>query len=144
MQINASKHAKHNYANPVVPAAQLVNRVGKYLYKHLDGAYKIEKEPNICDVYTVVLYSIPTKIVKEYNIDDAYLDVNELHIDISITTYQNKIRVNLIEVSPYERTIGFDVFKPEDLQEMQEAYNLIYNKIVKRITKEFEGFEFIF
>ena len=66
MIIEASKHAKNNYTEPVVPAAQLVNRIGKYFYKHLEGAFKMEKTANMCDVYTVILYSIPAEIVKVY------------------------------------------------------------------------------
>lgn len=145
MRINASKHAKNNYMEPIVPAAQLVNRIGKYFYKHLDGAFKIEKAANTCDVYVVVVYSLPADIVKKYKITNPeYVDVNELTIDISITTYQNKVRVNLIEVTPNERTIGFDTFPPEQLQDMQYAYELIYSKIKKRIEKRFEDFDFLF
>ena len=145
MKITASKHAKNNYTEPVVPAGQLVNRIGKYFYKHLDSAFKMDKQANMCDVYFVVIYSIPAEIVKVYELENSpYADVRELTIDMSTTTYQNKIRINLIEVTPEERTLGFDVFPPEKLQNMQEAYDLIWNKIIKRIEKAFEDFEFIF
>lgn len=144
MIIEASKHAKNNYVEPVVPAAQLVNRIGKYFYKHMDGAFKMEKTANMCDVYTVILYSMPIELIKQYKLENSpYADVNELTLNINITTYQNKVRVNLIEVTPEERTLGFDVFPPEKLQDMNEAYDLIFGRIMKRLNKNFEGFEFL-
>lgn len=145
MIITASKHAKNNYTEPVVPAGQLVNRIGKYFYKHLDSAFKMEKTANMCDVFFIVMYTMPAEIVKLYKMEDSpYADVRELTINMNITTYQNKIRVNLIEVTPEERTISFDVFPPEKLQRMDQAYDLIWNRITKRIEKEFEDFDFIF
>ena len=145
MIIESSKHAKNNYIDPVVPAAQLVNRIGKYLYKHIDSAYKFDKSSNMCDVYITVLYSMPDAIVKQYKLTNPeYTRTNELSIDINITTYQNKLRMNLIEVDPNERTLSFDTFPPEKLQNMQDAYDLIYNKIINRLKKEFKGFDFIF
>lgn len=136
---------KTKSVQPVVPAGQLVNRVGKYLYKHLDGAFKFKISGNTYDVWMTVLYQIPPRLVKIYKLDNPkYLDVNEMTLNLNITTYQNKIRVNVIEVTPEEKTIGFDVFPPEKLQDLRQAYELIYNKVVKRVSKEFEDFEFLF
>jgi hypothetical protein len=145
MLIEASKHAKNNYVEPVVPAGQLVNRIGKYFYKHLDGAFKMEKTANMCDVYTTVLYEIPPEVVKICNLENSpYAEVNELNININITTYQNKIRVNLIEMSPEERTISHDVFPPEKLQDMRKAYELIWGRLMDRLEDEFAFFDFVF
>lgn len=141
MIIQASKHAKNNYVDPVIPAGQLVNKIGKYIYKHLDGAYKFEKTPNVCDVYITVLYSIPANIAKTYNID---AELHEMTLNLNITTYQNKIRVNIIEMTPEECTIGFDVFPPEKLQDLNDALDLIYEKVKKRISKRYEDWDFIF
>lgn len=126
-------------------AGQQVNRVGKYLYKHLDGAYKIKNSPNTCDVYVTVLYQIPPEFLKKYGIKgDEYEKVNEMTVNLSITTYQNKVRINIIEVTPDEKTIGFDVYKPEQLENLQESAAMIFNKVCKRISKEFQDYEFLF
>ena len=119
----------------------IVNQLGKYMYKHLDGAYKFEKHPNMFDVYTVVIYSIPSDIVKLYKL---YADTNEIELNISITTYADKIRVNITEVSPEEKTIGHDTFPLDIFTDMNKAYDIVYRKIVKRLTKEFSDFDFLF
>lgn len=126
---------------PVIPAAQLVNKVGKYIYEHLDGAYKLVKTANTCDVYITILYSIPSDIVKRYGLEAG---VHEMTLNLSITHYQNKIRVNIYEMSPEECTIGFDLFPPGKLQDLEVARDLIYSKVRKRIEKYYDGWEFIF
>ena len=86
----------------------------------------------MCDVYIILLYSEP-----ESN------DVQEMILDINITTYQNKIRINIIEVTPKERTIGFDLYTSEEMMNLQEASKKIYQKILKRVSKAYEDFDFL-
>ena len=124
-------------------ANQQVNRVGKYLYKNLDGAFKIKNSSNTCDVYTTVLYQIPylQQIPgrgKEYN------DVHEMTLNLNITTYQNKVRINIIEMDPNERTIGYDLYKPEALEDLDFACKLIFQKVCKRISKAYQEYDFLF
>lgn len=131
-----------------LPASQQVNRVGKYLYKHIDSAYKIKYSSNMCDVYFSLVYSVPDALVKElekYHVADTSLkDTLEMHLNINITTYQNKLRINLIEISPEERTVGHDVYKPEVLMDLNSAYIKIMDRIKKHLNKRFEGYDFIF
>lgn len=141
MNIECSKHAKNNYTQPVLPVGQLVNKLGSYLYRHLDGAYKFDKGANMCDVYITVLFSIPANIAKTYGLEAG---VNEMTLDLNIATYQNKIRVNITELTPEECTIGFDVFPPEKLVDLETALNLVYEKVKKRISKRYEDWDFIF
>lgn len=126
-------------------ASQQVNRLGKYLYKNLDGAFKIKNTSNTCDVYVTVLYQIPSEILKKYNItDEKYTDVHEMTVNISITTYQNKVRINVIEVTEGEKTIGFDLYDPTDLIDLKASAQKIYSRVCKRIAKEFKDYEFLF
>lgn len=126
-------------------ASQQVNRVGKYLYNNLDGAFKINKSSNTCDVYVTVLYQIPSEILKKYNItDDKYTEVHEMTVNISITTYQNKVRINIIEMTEGEKTIGYDLYTPESLEDLRESARKIYKRICARISKEFSDYEFLF
>lgn len=124
-------------------ANQQVNRVGKYLYKNLDGSFKIKNASNTCDVYTTVLYQIPylQRIPgkgKEYN------DVHEMTLNLNITTYQNKVRINIIEMDPNDRTIGYDLYKPEVLEDLEFACRLIFQKVCKKISKAYEDYDFLF
>lgn len=139
------KSKGRNNNNQPLEAGQQVNRVGKYLYKHLDGAFKMTKGSNECDVYVTVLYQIPPEFLKKYNItEEQYKDVNEMTLDLNIATYQNKVRINIIEVTPDEKTIGFDVYKPEQLENLQQSAELIFDKVCKRIAKEFQDYDFLF
>jgi hypothetical protein len=139
--------SKGNISNnsSTLQAGQQVNRVGKYLYKHLDGAFKMQNSANMCDVYMTVLYQIPLVLLKKYNISEkAYQEVQEMTLNLNITTYQNKVRINIIEVTPEEKTIGFDVYTPEELENLQQSAEKIYQRVVKRIEKEFQDYEFLF
>ena len=127
---------------PKMQPGQMVNQFGKYLYKHLDGAFKITNHPNMCDVYFMLLYQTP--------LEDRHIGrpeekkMHEMNIDLNVTTYQNKIRVNVIEISPEERTLGCYVLNEEQLSNLNEALSIIYNKVTKRISKVYEDYDFIF
>lgn len=123
---------------PQMPASQQVNRVGKYLYKHLDGAYDYKKSGNMYDVYCTLLYQLKPEFGGEVN------DVKEMTIDINITTYQNKLRINTIEMTPKERTLGFDLVKPEDLIDLQKAMEIIIWKVGNRIRKAYKDYIILF
>ena len=124
-------------------ANQQVKRIGQYMYKHLDGAFKFKSTGNTFDVYCTLLYQLPylQRIPgkgKEYN------DVHEMTLNINITTYQNKVRINIIEMTPEERTIGFDLFYPEELEDLQMAYKQIMARLHKRIAKAYKEYEFLY
>lgn len=123
---------------PQMPASQQVNRVGKYLYKHLDGAYDYKKSGNMYDVYCTLLYQLKPEFGGEVN------DVKEMTIDINITTYQNKLRINTIEMTPKERTLGFDLMKPEDLIDLQKAMEIIIWKVGNRIRNAYKDYIILF
>lgn len=127
----------------MISANKKVNILGKYLYKHLDGAFRYVTTSNMCDVYFTLLYQprledqLPTNTPEEN-------DVHEMTIDINITTYQNKLRVNIIEVTKAEKTIGFDVYDPEITKDLKAAMELIYASIAKKVAKAFKDYDFLF
>lgn len=123
---------------PVIPASQQVNRVGKYLYKHLDGAYKYTKSGNMYDIYCTLLYELKEECGGTPN------DVQEMTININITTYQNKLRINTIEMTPMERTLGFDLMKPEELVDLKKASEIILWKVGNRIRKAYKDYRILF
>ena len=124
-------------------AGQIVNRIGRYLYDNLDGAFDIKKSPNMVDVYVTVLYQLPIDkqiIGRGYK----YNDVHEKTIDINITTYQNKVRVDIIELDEMERTLGYDLYEPEKLENLADAKKLIFQRAVKRLSKAYKDYLFLF
>ena len=122
----------------VPPASTVVNRVGKYLYNNLDGAYKFTKGPNTYDVYVTLLYELK----EEYG--GVPNDVQEMTINISITTYKDKIRVNTIEMTPEERTLGFDLFPVESMEDPKLAMSIIQWKVGNRIRKAYKNYKILF
>lgn len=118
-------------SNDTIPASKQITRIGKYLYNHIDGAYKFSSGSNSYDVYIVISYK------------DSSNEDKELNLDLNLTTYQNKIRMNIIALDPQEQTVGSDVFKPEEVQNLEAAYQKILQKVYKRIEKAFPDFEFV-
>ena len=127
-----------DFGRDPMPANKQVNRVGKYLYKHLDGAYKYDQHANECDVYVTLLYELKEEFGGIKN------DVQEMTIDINITTYSNKLRVNTIELTPDKRTLGFDLIKPEDLINLENAKVKIMKIVCKRIEKAYKNYHILY
>lgn len=123
-----------------LPASKQVKRIGQYLYKHIDGAYDFKSSSNNYDVYFLLLYELK----KELREPGKDYPVQEMRINLNVTTYQNKVRINIIEITPKERTIGFDLYTPEKVQDLQKAYPVIMEKIYKRIYKAYEDYYFLY
>ena len=121
-------------------AGQIVNSIGQYLYKHIDTAYSMKKSPNTVDVYFEIAY----ELLPEYRLNKGDEETHVMSININITTYQDKIRVNVIEVSPEERTLGFDTFKLDVFENMSEGMELVLAKVRNRMKKAFTEYEFYF
>ena len=132
------KYIKSNYGPQDLPASLQVNRIGKYIYKHLDGAYKLEKSENMNDIYVTLLYELKPEYGGEVN------DVREMDININVTTYQNKIRVNTIRMDELEKTLGMDVYKPEELIDLHKAFDIIMWNIGKHLRKEYKNYRILF
>ena len=124
----------------VLPASKQVKRIGQYLYKHIDGAYDFKSSSNNYDVYFLLLYELK----KELREPGKDYPVQEMKININVTTYQNKVRINIIELTPQERTIGFDLYTPEKVQDLHKAYPVIMEKIYKRIYKAYQDYYFLY
>lgn len=118
---------------------QLVNTLGNYLYRHIDSAYNKEKSPNMIDIYFTVIYQL-----KEENRTPTDKDMHEMNLNINLTTYADKIRMNIIELSPEEVTIGFNTFSIDKLQDMNSAYTLIMDTVKKRLSKKYQDYDFLF
>lgn len=125
------------------PAGQMVNDIGMYFYRHTDGAYKFNKSSNMIDIWLRIYYQIPPMKRPD---GKGYHEtpVEEMRININLTSYANKMRVNLIEVHPDEQTLGHFVVDTDKLQDFEYARNLIVDRLRKRLNKMFQGYEFIF
>lgn len=121
------KSAKTEQVDPKF-AAQMVNRIGKYLSKHLDGVYKTKKGGNTYDIYVDFMYqSFP-----EYTETPP---VKELKVLIMITTYNKKLRVDTIELTPLERTLGCDIVPMGALADTEQASYYVLKSVKENIKK---------
>ena len=114
-------------ANTVFQPSQLVNIIGKYLYKHIDTAYHLTKAPNLTTVYFEISY--------RENISD---DIEIMSLYAEVTTYQNKIRLNIIEITPAEKTLGHDTFSVEIFKDLNKGMQTVLSKLKNRIKKAFD------
>lgn len=130
-------------SNQSLSANQQVNRLGKFLYKHIDGSFNYKKSSNMYDIYMTILYQLPVDKQDEAK-GKEFNDLHEMTLDINITTYMNKIRINIVEMTPEEKTIGYDLYEPEKLEDLVKASEIILKKIHKRISREFREYEFLF
>ena len=132
-----------NKYQPNIPSNLQVNKIGKYLYNNIDGAFKYSTSSNTCDVYFILLYQIPycDRIPgkgKEYN------DIHEMTIDINLTTYQNKIRLNILEMDPNERTLGSYAIPVKYWEDLNILKSYILDKVNKSVTKAYSNYDFLF
>lgn len=128
---------------PDIPASKAVKELGKYLYKNLDSAYNQKSSGNTYDVYMTVYYQVPEYMQVPW-MDDQYNDLQEMNILLDLTTYQNKIRINIFIDDETEKTLGYYLLPPETLHDIEKAKDRILKIVKNRLNKEFEGYEFIF
>lgn len=118
----------------VTNSAGLVNKLGKYLNKNIDGAFKIKFSPMECEVTMRMYYQVP----------DEPETFNEMIFLIDITSYQNKLRINLTENTVMEKTIGQIILNDEELADFSLARKKILSLIEKFIGKEYAEYDFIY
>lgn len=126
-----------------IPASKWVNKIGKYMYKHIASATSYKISGNMNDIYFTVLYEYPI-FSKDPNERLTYSDTFEMKLNLNITTYQNKIRINLIEVSPDEQTLGYFLYPTDSFIDMKKAFDQILRDIDRRLNKVFENYTFIY
>lgn len=115
-------------------AGQIVNRIGKYLKKNIDGAFKITFKPMSCEVVMRMYYQL----------EGDPETFNEMDFEINITSYQNKVRVNLTEITELEKTIGQIILKEDEVNDLNLAKKRILQTLKRAIAKEYQDYIFIF
>lgn len=118
--------------------AKNANQVGRYLYNHIDGAFKKVNSSNTCDVYITVLYQLPWRVRPIGEFDK----IHEMTICISITHYAGKIRMNMIEVSPDEVTLGHVVF--DETTQLDKLSETAFAKVKKFLAKYYSEYDFLY
>lgn len=148
MKILAAKHKTYmgggqwDYIDP----STMVNKVGKYIYQHLEGGQRISYQANVCDITTLMYYMIKPEVREQMRQYDEKLhgigeEIYEMKININITTYTNCLRVNVIEITPDERTLGFFKLTQTDLMSLPNCKDKTMQFIKSRIEKYYDKWE---
>ena len=118
---------------------QQINQIGKYIYHNIDGAVSYKTKPNK-SIVTFLMYfqNDPDKV------EQSDIDLQEIKIEIDITTYNNKIRVDMIELDPNERTLGYYLYSPESASDIRYIKDDILNKLNRRIRKFYGQFLYLY
>lgn len=125
-----------------LPLNKAIKTISQYLYRNIDSAYDLKHSSNMSDVYMTVYYQVP-RLYQVPGRRDGYNDLHEMNIDINITTYANKIRMNITQISPEERTIGQLIIDGNDI-DVDKIKKRTLSYIQGRLKKEYEGYDFIF
>lgn len=111
-----------------------VNTIGKFLYKNIDGAFKIEFHPMNCIVWMRMYYQLAGN--KE--------SFNEIYFMLDITSYQNKIRINITEDTLTEKTIGQIILTDDQIVDLNVLKHVVITKFRKAIEKEYSNYDFVY
>lgn len=117
---------------------QYVNTISNYLYRHIDTSYNQQNSANMSDVYFQVYYQMIN--------DDGTLDENlqQMNIDLNITTYQDKIRINVLELTPDEFTLGMKTFTYKNDMNLDKLLSDMLSYVDKRLNKCYSDREFVY
>lgn len=146
MKIYAKQKFKNEeYYNQLAKPTQ-VKRLGKYLKNNLTGVFKTYEPPNEYILYTTILYQIdPTvrKALKKYQkeFQGKEEDIYEMDIYLNLTTYQQFIRVNVIQLDENEKTLGFLRLTQDDLLSLPYCKDKIMQYVKKVIEREYKDYE---
>lgn len=114
---------------------QYINKLGKYLNKEIDGAYKMKFGPTYSEVYVMVYF-------QEWGQPQTF---DEVSVKINITSYQDKLRVNFIRDDEKEKTLGQVILKASDITTgMPYIKEKVDTALVKAMEKEFGEYQFIY
>ena len=103
--------------------ASTVKAVGKYLYRHLDGTTDIDISKGI-EAQVWFEYITNNGVIYDFRID--------------ITTYSNKLRVNLFETSVNPvKPISHKVYDEKTFVDINNGMYKVLSDIEKIITKKY-------
>ena len=127
----------------MLKGSHIVNELGKYIKKHLAGSGNIKKEPNICNVTIPLLYTVkPDKDALDDCISkDIPDEMGTIIVEISITTYSDKIRVNIYNG---DLTIDHNTYPIALFDDYETECIKVLNHTKKRIIKYYPQYDFQF
>ena len=140
--------------NNRLPLTSQVIRLGDYLKNAKDKdtgnskfmVYKTERIRNSYNLYITIMYQIPLELrkkMKEYGeqLHGVEEDIYTANIFLSIATYQQYIRLNVILLNDMEPTLGFLRLDRNDLMSLPYCKQKFVDFTYKKILKYFEKYD---
>lgn len=134
-----------------LPLPTQVKRLGDYLGRKKDtrftGVYRVQEPPNQYIIYMTIMYQVPIELRKEMRkykkeFGGKEEDVYMQDIYLNITTYSGKyIRVNVITLDEYEKTLGYLRLDQTDLISLPACKVKVQEFIIDKIKKEYDAYE---
>ena len=134
-----------------LPLPSQVKRLGDYLGKKkatkFTGVYDVQEPPNQYIIYMTIMYQVPLELRKEMRkykskFNGIEEDVYMQDIYLNITTYSGKyIRVNVIALDEYEKTLGYLRLDSMDLMSLPACKVKVQEFITDKIKKEYDAYE---
>ncbi len=129
----------------MLKGSQIVDGLGKYIQKHLTGSGTIIKGLNVCTVIIPLLYTMKSDkdTLNDGISEDALDEMGTITIEFSITTYADKIRVNIfngdliIDHKTYP-IASFDDYETECVKALNHSKKKI-RKIYPQYNFQFES-----
>ena len=112
-----------------MPTSKLVNVLGRYLYAHISGTFRYTKTSNSYEIYISTIQQDTANESKPH----------QFIVSLNLTTYQNKIRVEVIAHTPKEETLGFAVFQPDSFDDLDDARISILKAVNKMLYKAYSN-----
>ena len=127
----------------MLKGSHIVNELGKYFKKHLTGSGTIKNESNLCTVKIPLLYTVkPDKEALDDCISkDIPDEMGTIIVEISITTYSDKIRVNIFNG---DLTIDHNTYAIASFDDYETECKKVLNHSKKRISKNNPQYDFQF
>ena len=127
----------------MLTGSQIVNGLGKFFKKHLTGSGIIEKRSNDCTVIIPLSYKVKPEndALDDVISCDTHDEMGTITVEISITTYDNKIRVNIFNG---DLTIDHKTYNIALFNDYETECIKILNYSKKKIINKFPQYDFQF
>ena len=140
-----AKQSKNDEYYNRLPLPSQVKRLGEFLRRNLVGVYNVKQPPNEYIIYDLIMYQIKKSLRDEMRgypelegVEDRIYEVN---MYFNITTYGQYIRVNVIRLDEYEKTVGHLRLEPKELVSLPYCKQKLLNFVKTVIGKEYKGYD---
>lgn len=127
----------------MLQGSQIVNRLGKYLNKHIAGSGSIENRSNTCIVSIPILYTVipDNDALQDGNSQDVPNETGTLTVHIYIKTYDNRIAISILNG---DINIDFKTYTIASFDDYETQCLRVLNNSKTKICRKYPQYDFQF